>query len=340
MTASDAPSAAALAAAAPADKAIAAATTDSRALPGAGTDAATSDPSVGTTAALPPLARIGMVGLGAMGEPMARHLHGHGLLAAVWNRTAAKARLLGQALSVPAPERLDQLAGPCDAVIMCVSADADVLAVIDALAPALAPGSVVIDASTVAPATAREAAARLARHGIGFLDAPLTGGVEGARAGTLSVLVGGDAALFERARPALATFGSRVTRFGAVGAGQATKAVNQVMVAGIAEAVCEALALAQRLGLDVDAVVEALGHGAAGSWFLGKRGRSMAAGQFDHGFKLRLLHKDLGIVAAIAAELDTTLPTAASARDDFRRLIEAGHGDEDISALIRLKQQL
>jgi len=112
------------------------------------------------------------------------------------------------------------------------------------------------------------------------------------------------------------------------------------MVAGIAEAVCEALALAGRLELDINAVVDTLGNGAAGSWFLGKRGRSMVAGQFDHGFKLRLLHKDLGILAAIAAELGMTLPTVATARADFRHLIDAGHGDEDISALIRLKQQL
>jgi 3-hydroxyisobutyrate dehydrogenase len=308
----------------------------------AASEPATPTPPVPAPApgAVPALTRVGMVGLGAMGEPMARHLHRHGLLAAVWNRTGSKAQALAEALAVPAPDQLQQLAGQCDAVIVCVSADADVLAVVDALAPHLAPGSVVIDTSTVAPATAREAADRLARHGVGFLDAPLTGGVEGARNGTLSVLVGGDAALFERARPVLAAFGSRVTRFGAVGAGQATKAVNQVMVAGIAEAVCEALALAQRLALDTGAVVETLGNGAAGSWFLGKRGLSMVAGEFNHGFKLRLLHKDLGILAAMAAELGMALPTVAGAREDFRRLIEAGHGDEDISALIRLKQQL
>jgi 3-hydroxyisobutyrate dehydrogenase len=303
--------------------------------------ATTTAPDVATpTGAEPAPIRVGMVGLGAMGEPMARHLHRHGLLAAVWNRTGSKAQALAQALAVPAPEQLPQLAALCDAVVVCVSADADVLAVVDALAPHLAPGSVVIDASTVAPATARQAAQRLAGGGIGFLDAPLTGGVEGARNGTLSVLVGGDAALFERCRPVLAAFGSRVTRFGEVGAGQATKAVNQVMVAGIAEAVCEAMALATRLDLDVDALVDTLGNGAAGSWFLAKRGRSMAAGEFGHGFKLRLLHKDLGILAAMAAELGVALPTVASARGDFGRLIEAGHGDEDISALIRLKRQL
>ena len=111
------------------------------------------------------------------------------------------------------------------------------------------------------------------------------------------------------------------------------------MVAGIAEAVCEALALAQRMGLDTDAVVDTLGNGAAGSWFLDKRGRSMLAGQFDVGFKLRLLHKDLGIVSALADELGIALPSVASARADFSQLMDRGHGDEDISALIRLKRE-
>lgn len=285
-----------------------------------------------------PASRAGFVGLGAMGEPMARHLHRAGALAAVWNRTRAKTDALAAELEIAAPERLEDLAALCDVVFICVSADADVLEVVDALAPGLRRGSVVIDTSTVAPDTARAAAARLQRGGVDFLDAPLTGGVEGARNGTLSVLVGGDPDVFAHARPLLETFGRRVVRFGETGAGQATKAVNQVMVAGIAEAVCEALALAQRLELDTDAVIGTLGNGAAGSWFLDKRGRSMLAGEFGTGFKLRLLHKDLGILQAIATEAGMPLPTVETARADFARLIEAGHGDEDISALIRLKQ--
>lgn len=282
--------------------------------------------------------RAGFVGLGAMGEPMARHLHRAGLLAAVWNRSRDKAERLARELGVAAPDRLDELAAHCDAVLTCVSADQDVLAVVDALLPGLRPGSLVIDTSTVAPATARTAAKRLATVGGEFLDAPLTGGVEGARNGTLSVLVGGSAQAFQRAQPILASFGRRVTRFGEVGAGQATKAVNQVMVAGIAEAVCEGLALAERMGLDTDALIDTLGNGAAGTWFMDKRGRTMLAGSFDVGFKLRLLHKDLGIVAALAADAGMALPTAMAAHADYGRLLEAGHGDEDISALIRLKR--
>lgn len=283
--------------------------------------------------------RAGFIGLGAMGEPMARHLHRTGFLAAVWNRTPARAVALAADLGVAAADGPADLAARCDVVLTCVSADADVLALVDALAPGLRPGMRVVDTSTVAPETAREAARRLAAAGVAFLDAPLTGGVEGARNGTLSVLVGGEAADFEAVRPLLESFGRRVVRFGPVGAGQATKAVNQVMVAGIAEAVCEALALAQRLGLDSAAVVDTLGNGAAGSWFLDKRGHSMLAGRFDVGFKLRLLHKDLGIVQALARAEGIALPVVEAARADYDRLLALGHGDEDISALIRLKQE-
>lgn len=285
--------------------------------------------------------RVGMVGLGAMGEAMAGHLFRAGWLGAVWNRTRARAMAFADgAPGVRVADDPAGLAAHSDIVITCVSADQDVLDVVHALRPGLRAGSVVVDTSTVAPATARAAARLLAEAGVGFLDAPLTGGVEGARNGTLSVLVGGDAALFERMRPVLACFGRRVVRFGEVGAGQATKAVNQVMVAGIAEAVCEALALAERMQLDGDAVVDTLGNGAAGSWFLDKRGRTMLAGQFDVGFKLALLHKDLGIVHALAQAEGIALPTVDAARKDYSALLDEGLGDCDISALILRKRRL
>lgn len=283
--------------------------------------------------------RAGFIGLGAMGAPIAGHLHRAGWLAGVWNRSPAPAQTLADELGVVVADSPQALAAVCDVLFVCVSADPDVLAMIDQVMPALRPGSLVIDTSTVAPATAREAARRLAAVSVDFLDAPLTGGVEGARNGTLSVLVGGDESVFARAHPLLASFGSRITRFGGVGAGQATKAVNQVMIAGIAEGVCEALALAERLGLDTDAVIDTLGNGAAGSWFLGKRGKTMLADHFDGGFKLALLHKDLGIVQAIADELGATLPTVEAAKADYRALIEEGRGEQEISALITLKRR-
>lgn len=283
--------------------------------------------------------RAGFIGLGAMGASMAAHLQRAGHLVGVWNRSPQAAQALVETAGVVVTASPEVLAGRCDVLFLCVSADADVLAMVDRVGPALRAGSVVVDTSTVAPATAREAARRLAAHGVDFLDAPLTGGVEGARNGTLSVLVGGDEAVFERVRPMLACFGSRITRFGGIGAGQATKAVNQVMVAGIAEGVCEALALAERLGLDTDAVIDTLGNGAAGSWFLGKRGKTMLADQFEGGFKLALLHKDLGIVQAIADELGARLPTVEAAKADYRTLLDEGRADQEISALITLKRR-
>ncbi|HTV85065.1 MAG TPA: NAD(P)-dependent oxidoreductase [Dyella sp.] len=283
--------------------------------------------------------RAAFIGLGAMGAPMAGHLKRHGLLHAVANRTHAKAVALAQALDVSAPATLAELAGACDLIALCVTADADVLATVDALAPHLKAGAIVVDHSTVAPDTAKEAAARLAAVGVHFLDAPVSGGVEGAKNGKLSVMVGGDAAVLERARPALETYALRITHLGPVGAGQATKAVNQVLVAGIAQAVCEGLALGEALGLDPDRLIPTLGAGAAGNWFLEKRGATMLKNEFSVGFKLALLHKDLGIVRGIAEGVGTDRTVIERSLADYAELMRQGHGDDDISGLIRLKRK-
>lgn len=279
----------------------------------------------------------GFIGLGAMGLPMARHLHAHGLLAAVGNRSAAKAQALAAELGVAAPGTLAQLAAQCTRIAMCVTADADVLGCVAALRPGLRKGAIVIDHSTVAPETAQRAAALLAEVGAQFLDAPVSGGVEGARNGKLSVMVGGDEAMLERARPLLECYAARITWMGSSGSGQATKAVNQVLVAGIAAAVCEGLALGAALGLAPERLLPTLAAGAAGNWFLDRRGASMLRGEFDVGFKLALLHKDLGIVQRIARGAGCDHSVIDKALVDYARLMAQGHGDEDISALIRLK---
>lgn len=282
--------------------------------------------------------KTGFVGLGAMGEPMATHLHERGLLVAVANRTQAKAAALAQKLDVQAPLTLAELAGQCDVIALCVTADADVLATVEALAPHLAPGAIVIDHSTVAPDTAKQAAARLAAVQVHFLDAPVSGGVEGAKNGKLSVMVGGDASVLERARPVLEAYALRVTHLGEVGAGQATKAINQVLVAGIAQAVCSGLALGEALGLDPARLLPTLGTGAAGNWFLEKRGATMLRNEFSVGFKLALLHKDLGIVRGIAEQAGTDLRVIEQSLADYAELMSQGYGDDDISGLIRLKR--
>ena len=284
--------------------------------------------------------RVGFVGLGAMGAPMARNLARAGLLAAVHNRSPDKARALGAELAVATPATLAELGARCEAVVLCVSADAEVLACVEALAASLSQGALVIDCSTVSSATAREAAARLAARAIGFLDCPVSGGTEGARDATLAIMCGGGEADFARAQPILAALGKRTVLMGPVGAGQATKAVNQIAVAGIAQAVTEALAFAEAEGLPLAKVIDVVGGGAAGSWFLARRGPTMVEGRYPLGFKVVLHQKDLRIVQAMAAARDARLPVVEMTRLHYQRLIEQGHGDEDISALFRLKRGL
>jgi 3-hydroxyisobutyrate dehydrogenase len=281
---------------------------------------------------------VGFVGLGAMGAHMARHVHARGLLRAVCNRSHEKAEALARELGVEALRDATALARACDVIVTCVTADADVLALCEAFARAGKPGLVVIDDSTIASTSAKRAAAILRAAGGDFIDAPVSGGVEGAKHARLSVMAGGDAATLERARPVLECYAARITHMGPVGAGQDTKAVNQVLVAGIAQAVCEGLALGEALGLPADKLVPTLAAGAAGCWFLDKRGATMLADHFTPGFKLGLLHKDLKIVRelAVAAGVDHSIVDLSLA--DYGALMAEGRADEDTSALIRRKR--
>ena len=287
----------------------------------------------------PTARRVGFIGLGAMGHSMAGHLAERGVLAVVGNRTASKAAEFAAAAPSgvkPAAAFVDY-AG-CDVVALCVSADADVLENVEGLAPVLSPGAIVIDHSTVSVDTAREAAKRLAARGIGFLDAPVSGGVEGARNGRLSIMVGGDEATLERARPVLEAYGARIALMGPSGAGQATKAVNQILVAGINEAVCEGLAFAEKLGLDAERLLPTLMAGAASNWFLDKRGATMLKGEFKPGFKCAHMAKDLRIVQAMAEAAGIHHPVIDRALADYSALEARGDGDLDTSALIALKR--
>ncbi|HMB57070.1 MAG TPA: NAD(P)-dependent oxidoreductase [Arenimonas sp.] len=280
---------------------------------------------------------VGFIGLGAMGHSMAGHLHARGVLAVVGNRTQARAQIFADALTLKAAAGAGDFSG-CDVVMLCVSADADVLENVRALAGVLRAGSVVVDHSTVSSTTAQQAQALLQEHGIGFLDAPVSGGVEGARNGKLSIMVGGEVSDLEKARPALEAYALRITHMGPSGAGQATKAVNQVLVAGIAQAVCEGLALGEKLGLAAELLVPTLAAGAAGNWFLDKRGATMLANNFTPGFKSALLHKDLKIVREMAAQAGIRATVIEQSLADYGELMARGFGEEDTSALIRLKR--
>jgi 3-hydroxyisobutyrate dehydrogenase len=287
-----------------------------------------------------PAMNTGLIGLGAMGQHMARNLHRAGLLAGIWNRTASKAAAFAAETGCRAFATVAELAAACPIIVVCVSADDDLLAVVDSLRPALKRDSIVIDCSTVAADTAREAARRLAGAGSGFLDCPVSGGVEGAKNATLAIMCGGEAAVFERAQPVLAALGKTIVLMGPSGAGQATKATNQILCAGAIQVAAEAMAFAQAEGLPLERVIEILGQGAGSSWYFVHRAPFMARGAYPAGFRVRLHDKDLRICRDMAARHGATLPIVESTLADYARLLAAGHGEEDISTIFRLKQPL
>lgn len=275
-----------------------------------------------------------------MGQHMARNLHRAGFLAGAWNRTPARSAAFAAETGCRVFASPAALAADCDVVVTCVSADDDLLEVIEALRPGLRQGSLVIDCSTVAADTARAAAARVAEAGSSFLDCPVSGGVEGAKNGTLAVMCGGDEAAFDRAQPVLRAIGRTIVRMGPSGSGQATKATNQILCAGAIQVAAEAMAFARAEGLPLDRVIEILGQGAGSSWYFVHRAPFMARGEYPAGFRVRLHDKDLRICRAMAARHGATLPLVESTLADYARLMATGHGEEDISTIFRLKALL
>ncbi len=283
--------------------------------------------------------QVGIIGIGAMGLGIARNIANAGYLTQVWNRTPGKAQELAEELDVEASSSIQQLAARVDIIVICVSADKDVLEVIDALLESIKPGNIVIDTSTVSSETAKTAAKLLASKQVNFLDAPVSGGVEGAKNGTLAMMVGGEQAVLEKVSPVLDAICARIIYMGETGTGQGTKAVNQIMAAGINQAVTEALAFADAEDLPLEKVIDVVSGGAAGNWFLSHRGITMTQHQYQPGFKLALHHKDLKICQAMAEKNSADLPLVGQTIQDYQQLMGDGFGDEDISALFRLKQK-
>jgi 3-hydroxyisobutyrate dehydrogenase len=275
-----------------------------------------------------------------MGAPMAAHLFAADHLRSVFNRSAGRLDNFVANHKVHRASTPAEVAARAACVFTCVSADNDLLDVVEQLLPELDRDSVLIDCSTVSTATAVTVAGQVSARGAAFLDAPVSGGVEGARKGTLAMMVGGEQEVLEKVWPLLETMASRIEHMGPVGSGQATKAVNQIMAAGINQAVTEALAFARAFQLPMDKVIDVVGSGAAGNWFLNHRGRSMVGGVFEPGFKVALHHKDLEICKRMAETLGVTLPVVEMTLIHYRRLMDAGFADEDISALFREKQRL
>ncbi|HET7727006.1 MAG TPA: NAD(P)-dependent oxidoreductase [Candidatus Limnocylindrales bacterium] len=280
---------------------------------------------------------VGVVGLGTMGGAMAANLARAGFPVRVWNRTAGRTAAL-EALGAQVAPDPAALAAASDVVLVCVSDTPDVEQVLfgdRGVAAGIRRGSLVIDCSSISPSATRDFAARLADSGVGYVDAPVSGGSEGARHATLTIFCGGSPADVGRAEPVLRALGTSVTHFGPVGSGQAVKAVNQVMIAGGYLAVAEGLLLAMRAGLDPARVAEALAGGAAGSWILANRSTRMIENQYPLGFRTSLHLKDLGIALGMARELGVAMPVAALTAQLEAGLVARGYGDEDVSNVAR-----
>ena len=284
--------------------------------------------------------KTGVIGLGAMGAGMAKNLAKANHLETVFNRTLSTAESVAKECGCSISMTPADVAEQCELIIICVSRDADVLEMINAIKDSVKPDTIVVDTSTVSSETAKQAAEILNKAGAHFLDCPVSGGTEGAKNGTLAIMVGGDETQLEKARSTLDAIGSNIVYIGPTGSGQATKAVNQIMCAGINQAVTEALAFGKAMGLPMDKVVDIVATGAAGNWFLDHRGKTMLAGTYKPGFKLALHHKDLTICQSMTKSIsENALPTIEMTLIHYQRLMDEGYGDEDISALFRLKEK-
>ncbi len=240
--------------------------------------------------------KVAFIGLGVMGYPMAGHLARAGHEMRVFNRSPDKARRWVADFGGAAGDSVTDAAAGCELVALCVGNDADVRQCLDALLPAMAPGGVIVDHTTTSAKLAREAADQARAVGRWFVDAPVSGGEAGAKAGTLSVMAGGDVEAVERAAPVISAYAKAVKRIGGPGAGQLAKMVNQICIAGVVQGLAEATHFAAQAGLDTDAVYEAISQGAAQSWQMDNRWKTMVAGQFEFGFAVDWMRKDLGLV--------------------------------------------
>lgn len=282
--------------------------------------------------------RVAFLGLGVMGFHMAGHLAAKGHQVTVYNRTASKAqawveRFGGQSAATPALAARD-----AELVCSCVGNDDDLRSVLtgaDGAFDAAPAGCIFVDHTTASANVARELYEQAGARGLHFIDAPVSGGESGAQNGVLTVMCGGDEAVFARAEPVISAFARAVTRIGGPGAGQLAKMVNQIAIAGLLEGLSEAIAFGQRAGLDMPLVLSVISKGAAGSWQLENRGPTMVEGKFDFGFAVDWMRKDLGLCLDEARRNGATLPVTALVDQFYAELQRDGGGRDDTSSLIR-----
>jgi 3-hydroxyisobutyrate dehydrogenase-like beta-hydroxyacid dehydrogenase len=282
--------------------------------------------------------KVAFVGLGVMGGPMARHLATRGHEVTVYNRTAAKAAAWVAANGGKSAATPRDAATGADMVMVCVGNDNDVRSVIygnDGVLAGIKKGGVVVDHTTASATLARELAVKCAEQGVGFIDAPVSGGQAGAENGQLSVMCGADdEAVFERAYPVLMSYAKICKRLGNAGSGQLAKMVNQICIAGIAQGLSEGLNLALAAGLDPDALVEVISQGAAGSWQMNNRAKTMVRNEFNFGFAVEWMRKDLAICLEEAQRLGVDLPITKIVNDFYGEVVEMGGRRWDTSSLI------
>ncbi|MEW5910022.1 MAG: NAD(P)-dependent oxidoreductase [Thermodesulfobacteriota bacterium] len=282
--------------------------------------------------------KVSFIGMGTMGAPMALNILKAGFSLTVHNRTRSKEEALEKAGAKRAGSPMDA-ALSAQVVITCLSDTPDVEAVVlgeNGIIHGASPGTILVDMSTISPGATRSMGDHLAEKGIKMVDAPVSGGSEGAIKGTLSIMAGGDASDFQTVLPVLKSMGKTIRHIGSLGSGQMTKAINQIIIAGAYWSVAEGMALGIKAGLDMEKVLEALGGGAAASWILTNRSSNMIKNSYPLGFRVKLHRKDLNIALEAAREMGVTLPIGAFIEQMETSLITQGNGDEDISALARI----
>jgi 3-hydroxyisobutyrate dehydrogenase len=277
--------------------------------------------------------RIGFAGLGVMGAPMARHLVEAGHQVTGFNRSPEKARVWAAGAGGAFAQDVAQAATGAKIFILCVGNDQDVRQVVTEALPHLGAGAVIVDHTTTSAQIARELAALAADEGIAFIDAPVSGGQAGAETGQLSVMAGGDAQALQKAQAAIGVYSKSIRHMGPSGAGQLTKMVNQICIAGVVQGLAEAVQFARTAGLDTDAVYEAVSKGAAQSWQMDNRWRTMAQGEFDFGFAVDWMRKDLGLVLDEARANGSHLPVTALVDQFYSEVQAMGGGRWDTSSL-------
>jgi len=280
------------------------------------------------------MARVAFLGLGVMGYPMAGHLTKAGHTVTVWNRTKATAEAwanthTGAAADTPANALTD-----AEFAFLCLGDDPDVLAVFDAMDAAIRPGMVIVDHTTASASLARTLAERAEDRGASFIDAPISGGQAGAESGQLTIMCGGDASAFNLAEPIIRAYGKRMTLIGESGAGQLAKSVNQICIAGIVQGLAEGMHFAEEAGLDIAKVIAAISGGAAQSWQMENRWETMSRNEYEHGFAVDWMRKDLRITLETAREKGASLPLTAMV-DQYYADIQAMGGQRwDTSSLL------